>query len=98
MIRESKLENITKEKKGMSKITIDGKDYDVEEISDNVKAQLTSLQFVDNEIKRLSAQIAVLQTARNAYGRAVKLELENKPNEVDEDVDIEGLGDTLKFD
>ena len=98
MIRKSKLENITKEKKGMSKITIDGKDYDVEEISDNVKAQLTSLQFVDNEIKRLSAQIAVLQTARNAYGRAVKLELENKPNEVDEDVDIEGLGDTLKFD
>ena len=82
----------------MPKITIDGKDYDVEEISDNVKAQLTSLQFVDNEIKRLSAQIAVLQTARNAYGRAVKLELENKPNEVDEDVDIEGLGDTLKFD
>ena len=53
----------------MSKITIDGRDYDVEEISENVKAQLTSLQFVDNEIKRLSAQIAVLQTARNAYGR-----------------------------
>ena len=35
MIRKSKLEYITKEKKGMPKITIDGKDYDVEEISDN---------------------------------------------------------------
>lgn len=82
----------------MPKITIDGKDYDVEEISDNVKAQLMSLQFVDDELKRLSAQIAVLQTARHAYGRAVKLELENKPNEGDEEVAIEGLGDTLKFD
>jgi len=38
----------------MPTITIDNIDYDLETLSDEAKAQLTSLQFVDSEIQRLN--------------------------------------------
>jgi hypothetical protein len=52
-------------------IKIDNKDYELDSLSIEAKAQLASLQFVDSELKRLSAQIAVLQTARVAYSKAL---------------------------
>lgn len=55
----------------MSIITIDNTDYDLETFSDEAKAQLTSLQFVDAELQRLHANIAVYQTARAAYSNAL---------------------------
>ncbi|MDR2212334.1 MAG: DUF6447 family protein [Pseudomonadales bacterium] len=53
-------------------IKIDGKDYDSDKLSDQSKAQLMNLRFVDNEIGHLQAQMAVLQTARQVYVRALK--------------------------
>ncbi|MFI3223398.1 MAG: DUF6447 family protein [Methylococcaceae bacterium] len=55
----------------MSIITIDEKEYDTDALSDEAKAQIVSLQFVDQELQRLSAQAAVLQTARIAYSKAL---------------------------
>ena len=55
----------------MPTIKIDDKDYDFDQLSDNAKAQLASLQFVDAELQRLNAQTAVLQTARMAYAKAL---------------------------
>jgi hypothetical protein len=55
----------------MPNIKIDDKDYDLDTLSDHAKAQLASLQFVDSELGRLQAQIAVLQTARAAYAKAL---------------------------
>ena len=55
----------------MPTITIDGKDYDADSLSDSAKAQLTSLQVTDQEIQRLNIQLAITQTARNAYARAL---------------------------
>ena len=82
----------------MATITIDGTEYDVETLSDESKAQLGSLQYVDSELARLQAQAAALQTARIAYGRALKETLEEgQTSEVDE-VNIEGLGDSIQFD
>jgi len=52
-------------------IAIDNKEYDTDTLSDEVKANLASLQFTDAEIERLQAKLAVLQTARMAYARAV---------------------------
>ena len=52
-------------------IKIDDKDYDTESLSEQAKAQLTSLQFVDQELARLQAQAAILQTARIAYAKAL---------------------------
>ena len=51
-------------------ITIDEKTYDTDTLSEEAKAQLTSVQFVDQELARLNAQAAVLQTARIAYAKA----------------------------
>ena len=55
----------------MATVTIDGREYDADKLSDQAKAQITSLQFVDGELQRLQAQGAVLQTARSAYARAL---------------------------
>lgn len=52
-------------------INIDNKDYELDTLSEETKAQLASLQFVDAELQRLNAQNAVLQTARMAYAKAL---------------------------
>jgi predicted nucleic acid-binding Zn-ribbon protein len=55
----------------MPSITIDNIDYDLDSLSEEAKAQIVSLQFVDAELQRLSAKAAALQTARAAYARAL---------------------------
>jgi hypothetical protein len=55
----------------MTKITIDNKDYEIESLSEDARAQLASLQYVDAELVRLQAQLAAMQTARNAYASAL---------------------------
>ena len=82
----------------MATITIDGKEYDVDTLSDETKAQLGSLQYVDSELARLQAQAAALQTARIAYGRALKQTLEEGEAPEEDEVSIEGLGDSIRFD
>ena len=62
----------------MAKITIDGKEYETDDMSDEAKAQLQSLQFVDNEVAREQAKTAALQTARNAYAQALQKALKSE--------------------
>ena len=59
----------------MEIITIDKKEYDFETLSDECKAQLASLQFVEQVLARLQAQSAVLQSARVAYAKALQTSL-----------------------
>lgn len=68
----------------MSKITIDGTEYDIDALSDEAKANLMSIQFVEAEIERLKNKMAVLQTAKISYAR----ELQSK---------LPMQGDTIKF-
>ena len=56
----------------MPTIKINNKDYDTDALSDAAKAQLTSLQVTDQEIQRLNIQLAIAQTARNAYAKALQ--------------------------
>lgn len=63
----------------MPNITIDNKSYDLDSLSNDAKAQLASLQFVDQELARLQAQAAALQTARNAYAKALQAALPALP-------------------
>jgi hypothetical protein len=56
----------------MATVTIDGKEYDSEKLSDATKTQLMNLSFVDSELRRLQAQAAVLETARQVYGNALR--------------------------
>ena len=55
----------------MTTLKIDNKEYDLDTLSDECKAQLASIQFVDQELAKLNAQAAVLQTARIAYAKAL---------------------------
>ena len=70
----------------MTTIKIDNIDYDTDKLSDDAKAQLISLQFCDQELQRLQALAAAIQTARIAYAKALQSALPAMP-----------LGDTLKF-
>lgn len=55
----------------MTTITIDGTDYELESLSDELKAEVHMLQLTDQELTRLSARVAMTQTARMAYARRV---------------------------
>ena len=57
------------------KIIIDDVEYTLSELSDNAKAQLTNIQFVDAQIQQLNNEWAVADTARIGYTRALKSEL-----------------------
>lgn len=58
-----------------AKVTIDGQEFPLNSLSDNAKAQLTNMRLADQEIARLQMQLALAQTARNAYAQALKTEL-----------------------
>ena len=60
----------------MPKITLDEIEYDTEDLSDNGKAQVASLQFLEVQMQKLQSEIAVYQTARHSYLAALKQELE----------------------
>ena len=61
----------------MATVTIDGKEYNSDDLSEAAKEQLGSLKFVQNEINRLNAQLAVYKTAAVGYTNALKTELES---------------------
>ena len=64
------------EDENTQKITIDGKEYPLSDLSDNAKAQVVNLQFVDAQIQQLNNEWAVADTARIGYTNALKSELE----------------------
>lgn len=53
-------------------IKIDGKDYELDALSDDAKRLLTNIRVVDREITRLRQQLAIAQTARAAFANGVK--------------------------
>ena len=70
-------------------IKIDNKEYDFDTLPQQAREQLQALQYVDAEIQRLQAQMAAMQTARIAYGKALQEALINAPSPTE--------GDTLKL-
>ncbi|CAO1661539.1 DUF6447 family protein [Salinicola sp. NYA28a] len=56
-------------------LTIDGTEYNLADLSENARAQVTNLRVTDQEIARLQQQLAIAQTARTAYARALSAEL-----------------------
>jgi hypothetical protein len=62
----------------MPKISIDGIEYNSEDLTDNGKAQLASLQFLEVQMSKLKSEVAVYQTARNAYMVALKADVEKE--------------------
>ena len=57
------------------KVNIDGTEYKISELSENAKAQIVNIQFVDAQLQQLNKEWAVADTARIGYGNALKSEL-----------------------
>ena len=61
--------------KNEQKITIDGVDYALDSLSDNAKAQVVNIQFVDNQMQQLRNELAVADNAMIGYSAALKKEI-----------------------
>lgn len=59
----------------MATLNFDNVQYDLDTLSVEAKGHLGSLQFIDAEIQKLQAQLAVYQTARAAYLNGLKASL-----------------------
>jgi len=57
-------------------ITINGKEYVVDDLSDKAKAQVLNLRVVGEEIQKLEQRLSIYKTARAAYARVLQEELE----------------------
>ena len=67
---------MARKKSQTNKINIDGTEYPLDNLSENAKAQLASIQFVDNQLQQLQNELAVADTARIGYTNALKKEIE----------------------
>ena len=60
----------------MPKIKIDDIEYNSEDLSEQGKLQLASLQYLEGQMQNLHHEIEVYQTARRSYVTALKAEIE----------------------
>lgn len=56
-------------------VTIDGRQYVLEDLSADAQSHLTNIQVTDQEIGRLQTRLAIFQTARNTYAQALQAAL-----------------------
>jgi len=59
----------------MAKISIDGIEYESDTMSQESRQQLDMLVMAEQKVRQLQAEIAMLQTARQAYATALKASL-----------------------
>lgn len=62
-------------KKSKNVLTIDEVEYELESLSEEAKAQLDNLRFVEERINQLQNEWAVSDTARIGYSNALEKEL-----------------------
>ena len=60
----------------MTEIVIDGVEYDATNLSAPAKGAIASLQFSEAKLMALQSELAICQTARFAYIKGLKAELE----------------------
>lgn len=60
------------------KVSIDGKEYLLSELSDVAKAQLVNLQVVDQKINALTQDLQIMQLARSQFVNMLASNLPNK--------------------
>ena len=58
------------------KVKVDDVEYNLDKLSDNAKAQIANMQFVDAQLQQLNNEWAVSDTGRIGYTNALKAELE----------------------
>ena len=58
-----------------TKVTIDGEDYLVTDLSEQGKAIINSLKFLEQEMAEMQARMAIFNTAKMAYVAELKTHL-----------------------
>ncbi len=56
----------------MAKVTIDGRDFDLDTLSGEARKQAANIHVIDVELARLHTQVLIHQTARNAFAVALQ--------------------------
>ena len=77
----------------MASIKIDDRDYNIDSLSEEAKAQLSSLQFCELELQRLQVKTAAYQTAKMNYARVLKEELEKSESSAKSTIASSGNGE-----
>ena len=57
-------------------VTIDDRQYPVDDLPEIAKAQVVNLKAVDEEIRRIEQKLEIYRTARTAYARVLKKEID----------------------
>ena len=58
-------------------VNVNGKEYAVDSLPQAAQAQVANIRVADVEITRLQQQLALVQTARNAYAAALVAAVES---------------------
>lgn len=58
------------------KVTIEGVEYSLSDLSKEAITQLQNIQFVDNQLQQLNNELAVADTARIGYTNALKSQID----------------------
>ena len=66
----------------MPELTLDGKTYQIDQLSEEARAQLISYNFVEAELVKINAQLAIYETAKNSYAKALKAAIEESKYEM----------------
>ena len=74
----------------MAKVSIDGVEYDTDTMSKESRQQWDMLVMTEQKIRQLQAEVAMVQTARQAYASALKASL------VRVSTPTFGLGETIE--
>lgn len=65
----------------MAKVTIDGTEYETDDMADDAKRQLQNVVYCDRKLEELKNETAVIQTARSAYARSLSQMLSGEKTE-----------------
>jgi hypothetical protein len=59
-------------------VTIAGKQYDFESLSEKAREQLASINRVDENVALIQQKLAIMTTARNAFAKVLEQEISEK--------------------
>ena len=63
------------------KIKLNDKEFEVQEMTQSVQGLIAHLQLIDSEVAKMQANIAIFQTAKNAYMKTLEDEIQKAGTE-----------------
>jgi len=61
-----------------AKITINDKEYNIDDLSNEAKSYIAQIQLIDSKMAPMRAELAIFQTARDTYSNSLNAELEKE--------------------